>query len=602
MVIATGPAPGSEMNVFCTSSDAGRNRCGALAVAAIFDSHMVLQRDKPITVFGTLAADVDPCAVTVALVDTHGTTVAQGVATALPSLPNGQYTDRLVTGGTTSDARPETPLSWSVTLPALHEAGPYIMRIHAGADELIFEDVLAGEVWLAGGQSNMEVELRNSDDAERAVSESADPLLRFINVPKTGVVDEAAECAARWRSCSPETSGAMSAVAYYFARKLRRELGDGVPVGIVDCYIGGTSATCWMSRETLETCAAGRDYLQRFEAAIADKTAECFATETTAWQTRFDAWNANIAAAREANPDVTWDELNARYGVCPWPPPVTPTSQWRPAGAFGAMLQRIAPHTLAGFLWYRGEEDEAYCESYRELLGLLIGEWRDLWHDAALPFLIAQLPQWIDKTTAETSGDPMRWPVLREAQCSAAREISRVFTVSLIDCGEFDNIHPTDKRTPGERLADCALRWVYGRKDVAVDGPSVARWNRDEYGRVALVFSHACGLHFDGTDPDSRRNMDERRRLNQTPLIRQAAQSGFELAGADGVFHPTQATIVTRDARQTATDDLAQITLSAEGVDHPTAVRYAWHSWGPAPLFNAATLPAPPFKINLVNR
>ena len=457
MVTATGPAPGSDM---MTSAEPAENRTasGVLYVAPIFASHMVLQRNKPIVVFGALNADCAGLEVTAAICTPDGSPVAQAHAYASMEVRHGfSY--------------------WRIMLPAQSEGGPYTLRVTAGNDSIEFHDVLIGEVWLAGGQSNMELELRNSDDADAELEDCTDPLLRFYNVPKTGVIDRNAENASGWQESSPENSGVMSAVAYYFARKLRDELDPDLPIGIIDCYIGGTSISCWMSEDALRSSEAGQGYLTRFNEAIAGKTQAQFDLETSAWQERFDTWNASIAAEREADPDVTWDTLNQRYGECPWPPPVTPTSQWRPTGPFHAMLERVVPYSLAGFLWYQGEEDEPYCESYRELLGMMIGEWRALWSEN-LPFLIVQLPQWIDKGHADAGTDPMLWPVLREAQWDAARTIDNVYAICTIDCGEFDNVHPTDKRTPGERLAECALRQIYGLDDVPVYGPTAGRCRR----------------------------------------------------------------------------------------------------------------------------
>lgn len=592
MVTATGPAPGSEMTAEIGQVE---DRCtaGVLHVAPIFASHMVLQRNKPIAVFGGLDADCAGLEVSAEIHDFDGSLIAQAHAYASKSLTNGFSL-------------------WRVMLPAQSEGGPYTLRVIAGNDTIEFNDVLIGEVWLASGQSNMELELRNSQDADEALDNCADPLLRFYNVPKTGVINRNAEHASSWQESSPENSGVMSAVAYYFARKLRSELDSDLPIGIVDCYIGGTSISCWMSEDALNSSDAGRGYLTRYERAIAGKTQEQFALETSEWQTRFDAWNDAIASARDADPDVTWDTLNEQYGTCPWPPPVTPTSQYRPCGAFHAMLERIMPYSLAGFLWYQGEEDEPYCGSYRELLGMMIGEWRAMWSEN-LPFLIVQLPQWIDKKTDESEGDPMRWPVLREAQWDAAQSIDNVFAVCTIDCGEYDNIHPTDKRTPGERLADCALRQVYGMSRIPVYGPTVLGFRCDARGRVQLFFRYAHGLHFEGITPSDRGD-------DSIPsLVRLPEHSGFELAGADGIFRPATAAIFVDcdiddlvNSKVNVVDynatefgipinsrSIGTITLAATDVPNPMAMRYAWRSWGPAPLFNDDGLPAQPFKLDL---
>lgn len=581
MVTATGPAPGSEMTHDAADVRPHRNTCGALSMPAIFGDGMVLQRDRPIALFGTLDTSGEDISgqgapsdvVTVRLIDANGTVAAQALSSADPS--NGR---------------------WSAQLPSLPASGPYDLLVESGEDRLRFTDVYVGVVWLAGGQSNMEVELRNSDDAEQAIAQCADPLLRFRNVPKTGVVDEEAENDAVWQASSPQTSGVMSAIAYYFARKLRAELGPDIAVGVVDCYIGGTSITCWMSREILEGCAAGRGYLERYDQAVAGKSSAELHAAADAWQREFDAWNAAIAAAQQADPDITWDTLNAQYGSCPWPPPVTPFSQWHICGAYEAMIQRIAPYTIEGVLWYQGEEDEPYCESYRELLGLMIGQWRGLWHDADLPFLLAQLPQWIDGKVDKTSGDPMLWPTIRAAQWDAAHTIGNVHAVCLMDCGEYDNIHPTDKRTPGERLADCALRRVYGRDDVTDRGPEALETHPSGDGGTVIRFANASGLRFDGTDPASRRDTARRERENAAGPTREAGASGFELAGIDGIFHPASAMI---EAADTGAHTGAAVRVVARDVIEPVMARYAWRSWGPAPLFNDAGLPAAPFTCRV---
>lgn len=597
MVTATGIAPGSEMTAQMEQVEE-RNVSGVLHVAAIFGSHMVLQRNKPIAVFGALAADCAGMEVVAEIHDFDGSLIAQEHAYSSQNVVNGFS-------------------QWRVMLPAQPEGGPYTLRIVAGNDAIEFDDVLIGEVWLAGGQSNMELELRNSEHADEALEDCADPLLRFYNVPKTGVINRNAENTSSWQESSPENSGVMSAVAYYFARKLRSELDPDLPVGIVDCYIGGTSISCWMSEDALNSSDAGRDYLTRYQRAIAGKTQQQFELETSEWQSQMDAWNAAVETVRQTNPNATSSELSEQCGTCPWPPPLTPTSQWRPCGPFHAMLERIMPYSLAGFLWYQGEEDEQYCGFYRELLGMMIGEWRALWSEN-LPFLIVQLPQWIDGKTAADGDDPMRWPVLREAQWDAAQSIDNVYAICTIDCGEYDNIHPLDKRTPGERLANCALRQIYGMDRVPVHGPTVLGFRCDPNGRVRLFFRYAHGLHFEGTTPGSGDDDFD----GQLPtLVRVPERSGFELAGSDGMFHPATAAIFVDcdiddlvNSRVNVVDynatefgipinsrSIGTITLATPDVPEPVAMRYAWRSWGPAPLFNDDGLPAQPFRLDLTD-
>ena len=254
---------------------------------------------------------------------------------------------------------------------------------------------------------------------------------------------------------------------------------------------------------------------------------------------------------------------------------------------------------------------------FLEFEDVLIGEWRAIWSEN-LPFLIVQLPQWIDKKVDETEGDPMLWPVLREAQWDAAQSIDNVYVICTIDCGEYDNIHPVDKRTPGERLADCALRQVYGMSRIPVYGPTVLGFRCDPNGRVRLFFRYAHGLHFDGTTPGSRNQGSD---AEPPSLVRSPESSGFELAGADGVFHPATAAIfvdcdiddlvnskvnvvdynATEFGIPVNSRSIGTITLACPDVPEPMSMRYAWRSWGPAPLFNSDGLPAQPFRLDLTD-
>lgn len=581
MVTVTGIAPGASGVADggeCTSGAADRTRNGSLRVAAVFSDHMVLQRETPVAVFGAAPAGGR---VVVDLMDDQGVTVAQTMAVAQAY---GEH---------------ETEAPWLAILPALPASGPYTLRVSHETNRLEFADVMIGEVWLAGGQSNMELELHTSEHGAEEIAAANDPLLRFYNTPKAGRVDESAEAASGWEpALAPQVAG-MSAIAYHFGARLRAQLGADVAVGIIDCYIGGTSITSWMSRATLIGSDAGRPYVERYEAAIAGKTEEQMRAEADEWQTVFDRWNNNVAAMKEAHPGITQPQIDAEIGPCPWPPPVTPFSERRVSAPYEAMVRRVAPYTLRGFLWYQGEEDEAQCESYRELLGLLIEEWRTLWNlggyaeptvgyqaDAgadALPFIVVQLPQWIDGQVAARGEDPRHWPVIRAAQLDASETLHDVLLVCTMDCGEFDNIHPLDKATVGTRIADMALRGVYGRTDVEAESPRVVGVAPAAAGALDVTFTNAQGLHWRGTTPDTLRA------AGGATGARAVGESGFEIAGADGVYVDAGAQILPGDGERVT------VRIEAPQVDSPTAVRYAWKSWGPAPLFNGTELPALPY-------
>lgn len=581
MVTVTGIAPGASGVADGgerVSGAADRTRNGSLRVAAVFSDHMVLQRETPVAVFGAAPAGGR---VVVDLMDDQGVTVAQTMAVAQAY---GEH---------------ETEAPWLAILPALPASGPYTLRVSHETNRLEFADVMIGEVWLAGGQSNMELELHTSEHGDEAIAAADDPLLRFYNTPKAGRIDESAEAASGWEpALAPQVAG-MSAIAYHFGARLRAQLGADVAVGIIDCYIGGTSITSWMSRATLIGSDAGRPYVERYEAAIAGKTEEQMRAEADEWQTVFDRWNNSVAAMKEAHPGITQPQIDAEIGPCPWPPPVTPFSERRVSAPYEAMVRRVAPYTLRGFLWYQGEEDEAQCESYRELLGLLIEEWRTLWNlagyaepavgyqadagAAALPFIVVQLPQWIDGQVAARGEDPRHWPVIRAAQLDASETLDDVLLVCTMDCGEFDNIHPLDKATVGTRIADMALRGVYGRTDVEAESPRVVGVAPAAAGALDVTFTNARGLHWRGTTPDTMRA------AAGATGARAVGESGFEIAGADGVYVDAGARILPGDGERVT------VRVEAPHVDSPTAVRYAWKSWGPAPLFNGAELPALPY-------
>lgn len=169
MVTVTGIAPGASGVADggeCTSGAADRTRNGSLRVAAVFSDHMVLQRETPVAVFGTAPAGGR---VVVDLMDDQGVTVAQTMAVAQAY---GEH---------------ETETPWLAILPALPASGPYTLRVSHETNRLEFADVMIGEVWLAGGQSNMELELHTSEHGDEAIAAAADPLLRFYNTPRRGV-------------------------------------------------------------------------------------------------------------------------------------------------------------------------------------------------------------------------------------------------------------------------------------------------------------------------------------------------------------------------------------------------------------------------------
>ncbi len=503
-----------------------------LTLAAIFSDDMVLQRDKPIPVWGKGEAGRR---VTVTL------------------------------GGEMASAAAGRDGQWRVTLGPLSAGAPLTMTVSDGAETLERRNARLGEVWLAGGQSNMEMALRDCKGGKKEMAASAGKNVFFYNVPRCAVTGEALEqmeAESRWLPCTPETAGDMSAVAWFFACQIAET--QNVPVGIIDCYWGGTSVSCWMSRKQLERTAAGERYLTDYAALVGGKTDEQYEAEMVEYDRQWQAWNDRVEARRAADPKVTWETLNRECGICPWPQPAGNASPFRPAGLYYTMLQPVCPYALRGFLYYQGEEDSTlHFRTYSEMMTLLIDQWRTDWEDDLLPFLFVQLPMYISREEYEAHQDDGHWSYLREEQRKVSRTVANTALAVLTDCGEFDNIHPLDKKTVGDRLALQARRKVYG-EPVAADGPSPQSVRRLDSG---------LEIRFRDTEGSLQ--------------IKGDTLEGFELAGEDGIYYPARGTV-----------GLNRVKVRSEQVPEPKTVRYAWFRFGPANLYNAAGLPAAPFRTD----
>lgn len=502
-----------------------------LTKAAVFSDHMVLQRHRPIPVWG-------------------GAEPGETVAVSL----NGAA----VSGTAGSDGQ------WRVLLPAQEAGGAYTLEIRGDSGQLALHDVMIGDVWFAGGQSNMEMALCDCRNGKQAAETSRCPNLRFYNVPKRAVPDEELsrmESESSWQVCTPETSGSMSAAAYFFARRVMEN--QRIPIGIIDCYWGGTSVSCWMSRAQLEQSRAGQRYIDHYAALVGDKTDAQYQREMEDYNADWEAWNTRVQARRAKDPEATWEVLNRECGVCPWPQPAGNQSPFRPAGLYECMVRRVAPYALRGFLYYQGEEDEARHADYGIMLSALIDQWRSDWGDWELPFLLVQLPMYCSREEHEAHLDSKHWAALRDQQWKISRTVRNTGIAVLADCGEFDNIHPLDKQTVGYRLALQALAKVYG-EPVAADAPRLRAVEKDG-SRMILRFTDTAG----------------------GPAAKNGRPEGFELAGADGVYHPAHAEI-----------QMDSVVVWSDGIAVPETVRYAWTNYGAAGLYGASGLPAVPFRTD----
>src|SRR5262249_10233779 len=145
--------------------------------------------------------------------------------------------------------------------------GPFELTIRSEHEKIALCDVFVGDVWLAGGQSNMQWSLKESAEAEGEIANAANPLIRYYDVPRVAYED-GSEHVSEWKVCSPDNAPAFSAVAYHFARYVHTTV--DVPIGVIGCNFGATSASCWMAESYLLNDPNLRVYADEFNEQIVD--------------------------------------------------------------------------------------------------------------------------------------------------------------------------------------------------------------------------------------------------------------------------------------------------------------------------------------------
>lgn len=373
---------------------------------------------------------------------------------------------------------------WEVLLEPLAAGGPYTLRVATPKRELVFRDVLAGEVWLCSGQSNMEFRLRYNAPSERDAAADSDDGLRLFDMKgdwRTPVWEQEVIDSidrhhfyrpARWAAATPERVREFSAVAYFFGRRLRDSL--QVPVGLVCNAVGGSPAEAWVDRATLE-----RD----FPAILRDWRRNDFVQE----------WVRGAADSRMARSD----DRSHRH-------------PFEPCYLFETGIRPLDRFPVRGVVWYQGESNAHNIEAHERLFGLLVASWRSYWCDPELPFYYVQL----------SSLDRPSWPRFRDSQRRLLGRIPHTGMAVCSDRGDSLDVHPTRKRDVGERLAAWALHESYDRRHVTPSGP-LFRALEVEGDTAYVSFDWGEGL----------------RASDGGPL------RTFEAAGADGLFHPAEAAV-----------------------------------------------------------
>ncbi len=570
---------------------------------------------------------------------------------------------------------------WQVRLPVKKAGGPYVMKIQ-GENTIILEDILIGDVWIASGQSNMELPMERVEPLyPREVRTADDPQIRHFQVPDSYnfKAPQNDVQSGNWEKTTPETIGKFSAVGHFFAKAIHRS--QDVPIGIINAAVGGSPVEAWISEGILKQFPEPYAELQRFKD---DKLIERIMADD---RKRADSWHNSLNKKDKGlrNGDYIWaapalgtkdwytmeipgywpetpkgplngvvwfrktieiptdlaDQeaklilgrivdadsvfVNAtlvgstgyqypprRYAVPAgvlkvgentiavrvisqqgrggfvldkdyelqfpdtsinlkgeWRYKVGATAEplasqtfvrWKPTGLYNAMIAPLLNYGIKGVIWYQGESNVGHAE-YRERFSSMIDDWREKWGQGDFPFLFVQLASFLEPTSKPTDSS---WASLREAQRETLSVPNTAMAVA-IDVGEWNDIHPLNKKAVGDRLAAAAQKLAYD-EDVVYSGP-LYKSAEIKGNQMVLSFNHkGSGLVAQGD----------------------GELKYFAIAGEDRQFVWAQAEIRGD-----------KVVVWSDKIENPKAVRYAWAD-NPegANLYNKEGIPASPFRTD----
>lgn len=536
-------------------------------VASIFSDNCVLQRDKNITLFGTVNQN---CVISASLYNKDKKNLCKN----------------------SKPVSTDKPIKWEIQIGKQEAQEDCVLKIDCVFEDnsskaIMLENIAIGEVWIAGGQSNMEFELQNCTEGPKELeSKKAGKNIRFYYTKKIAWMDEKfyeAEKSSCWETWESPGKKAWSAVGYFFAKKLAQDC--DCTVGVIGCNWGGTSASTWMNKKYLEVDKELNTYLTEQEEATKGKSIEQQCKEYEDYEVEFGKWNEGFSKLWEKDHNISWETAEKTLGKNPWPGPASCKNPYRPCGLYECMLERIMPYTSKGVIWYQGESDDHKPDMYYKLFSTMISNWRNDWHDDELPFIFVQLPN----HRYQADKDFKHWCRIREAQQKTHNTIKNAWMAVALDKGQFSDIHPKAKKEVAERMENIALEKVYGlpqKKEVF--SPMLKDYfiHND---KIILSFNHAkAGFE---TRKDDK-TMAEYRAMetNQGKAIPEGF-TGFEIAGSDKIYFPAKYEFGKKEALNT-------ITLSSQNVKHPLYARYAWFNYGPVTIYGKSGLPLAPFRTS----
>lgn len=316
--------------------------------------------------------------------------------------------------------------NWRIKIATVRAGGPYTLLVK-GSSELLFQNILLGEVWFCSGQSNMEMPVKGFSgqpviSSNEAILSSANDRIRFFRTPKKAVEVPATDIKGTWETADPAVTGNFSAAAYFFAAKIHSTL--GIPIGIIQSAWGASTIESWMD-------------------------------------------SASLASFPHNKIPDTLPALNPNR---------------TPVVMFNSMLAPFIGYTIRGVLWYQGEANRENAQEYQLLFASMIRSWRDKWKQGDFPFYFVQI--------APFEGGKANAAFLREAQLKTMLTVPETGMVVALDIGDRTVIHPPQKKQIGDRLAYWALAKTYGIKGITYSGPVYKTHTITKEGRVILNFEH----------------------------------------------------------------------------------------------------------------
>lgn len=561
--------------------------------------------------------------------------------------------------------------NWNIMLPELKAGGPFVMIIN----DITLKDILIGDVWVASGQSNMELPIRRlkplyGEEMKTVNNQN----IRFFTVPQkyNFKIPQNDLDGGKWENTNPQTIQNFSGVAYFFAKNLYEK--NKVPVGIIHTSLGGSPVQAWMDANSLKnypeylaeaekwknddlikSTESGEQALSRAWYTELDQSDiglnqhwENFDLDDSSWKTmnvpgswedqegpfEGSVWlrkeimlpkgSAQKAAflnlGRIKDADVTYiNGVKVGNVTYEYPPrwydipsgilkegkniiavritngsgkgqfiadkpyyleidgqkidlkgtwkyrigakmekmaPGQTFIRWKPTGLYNSMINPLINYKVKGFLWYQGESNTGKPKEYGDLLTTMINDWRSKWNEKDAPFLIVQLANFME---AKNQPVESNWAELRDQQRKVSLNVPQTGLAVIIDAGEWNDIHPLDKKTVGDRLALQALK-IADKKNIVADGP-VYQSMKLEGSKIILSFKK-------GTD-------------NFAPV---SELKGFAIKNTDGNWTWAKAKA-----------EGEKIVVWNDSVKNPVVVRYDWADNPDGNLKNKTGLPASPF-------